>query len=263
MTTATQPLPFAREITLIDVPATSPGQPAGHTIPLLQSGDRLSAVEFERRYEAMPGVRAELIEGVVYVSSPVSADHGEPHMTAIFWLGTYRTATPGVVGGVDTTIRLDLDNRPQPDGHLRILAENGGRARISEDRYLIGAPDLVIEIARSTVSYDLHDKLNAYRRNEVRDYVVWRVDDSEIDWFTLEGGRYVRLALTTEGYYRSVALPGLWLDPAALIQEDYAVILRVAQEGLASPEHAAFVAHLAAEAARHSAPPAPPQEPRL
>ncbi len=260
MTTATQPIPFGREITPIDVPGAAPGQSADRSIPPLQNGDRLSAEEFERRYEAMPGVRAELIEGVAYVSSPVSADHGEPHMTAIFWLGTYRLGTPGVKGGIDTTIRLDLDNRPQPDGHLRILAEYGGRARISEDRYLVGAPDLVIEIARSTVSYDLHDKLNAYRRNEVRDYVVWRVDDSEVDWFTLQGGRYVRLALTPEGHFHSVALPGLWLDPAALIQEDYAAILRVAQAGLASPDHAAFVAQLAAEAARLSAHPAPPQE---
>lgn len=238
-------------------------------IPPLESGDRLTAAEFERRYRASPAMRAELIEGVVYVASPVSADHGEPHMAAIFWLGAFRTATPGVAGGIDTTIRLDLDNRPQPDGHLRILPEFGGRARIDEDRYVVGAPDLVIEIARSTASYDLHDKLNAYRRNEVSEYIVWRVDDAAIDSFVLREGRYERLDPAPDGRYRSPSLPGLWLDPAALIREDYAAILRVAQEGLASPEHAAFVARLNAEAARIAAQtppaapePAPPEEPR-
>ena len=213
----------------------------------------MTGVEYDRIYETMPGVRAELIEGVVYVSSPVSAEHGEPHMTAIFWLGTFRIATPGVVGGVDTTVRLDLKNRPQPDGHLRILAEHGGQARISPDGYVVGAPEFVIEIARSTVSYDLHDKLEAYRRNQVREYVIWRVEDVEVDWFVLRGDQYERVEISDDGYFRSVVLPGLWLDPAALMGEDYAAILRVAQAGLASPEHAEFVAQLAVEADRLAA----------
>ena len=250
------PIPEAE---ILDAPAWDSFAPdVARLVPKLHNGDHLTGEEFERRYRAMPGVRAELIEGVVYVASPVSADHGAPHLVAMFWLGAFLTNTPGVTGGIDTTIRLDLDNRPQPDGHLRIRTEFGGRARVSEDRYLVGAPELVVEIARSTVSYDLHDKLNAYRRNEVLDYVVWRVDDGEVDWFVLRQGRYERLGLI-EGIYKSPTLPGLWLDPEALVREDYAAVLAVVQRGLASPEHAAFVARLADAAAR-LAPPV--EEPR-
>jgi hypothetical protein len=153
-------------------------------IPPLQNGDRLTRDEFERRYAAMPDVKkAELVEGVVYMPSPVSTEnHGSPHFDLASVLGAYRMATPGVQGGDNATIRLDLDNEPQPDLFLRIAEEHGGQSRI-EDGYVVGAPELVAEIAASRVSYDLHDKLNAYRRNEVREYVVWRVLEREIDWF--------------------------------------------------------------------------------
>jgi sugar lactone lactonase YvrE len=110
----------------------------------------------------------------------------------------------------------------------------------------------VVEIAASSASYDLHDKLNAYRRNGVREYIVWRIEESAVDWFALEGGRFVRLPLDEDGIDRSRVFPGLWLDPSGLIR-DRTTVLEVAQRGLASPEHAAFVARLRDEAARHSA----------
>jgi len=235
---------------------------ASPTIPELRNGDRLTAEEFMRRYEAMPGVRAELVEGVVYVSSPVSIDHGGPHFGLNGALFVYEAMTPGVAGATDATVRLDLDNCPQPDLHLRILGQYGGRTRISPDRYVVGAPELVGEVAVSTASYDLHDKLNAYRRNGVLEYVVWRVQEQAIDWFLLREGRFVRIAASPSGVFQSVTFPGLWLDGPALIRGDSASVLATLQLGLASPEHAAFVAQLAAEAARLSAPPAPPQEPR-
>ncbi len=220
----------------------------------LHSGDRLTAEEFERRYSAMPGVQAELIEGVVYVASPVSVDHSESHLRAMFWMAAYLTTTPFVAGGDNGTIRLDLDNQPQPDGYLRVLPEGGGRAKISEDRYVVGAPEFVIEIARSSASYDLHDKLNAYRRNQVLDYVVWQVEEGIIQWFSLRGGRYERIEPTPEGHYHSPVLPGLWLDPSALLRGDLCEVLRVVQLGLASPEHTAFVAKLQETAAKLAAP---------
>jgi Uma2 family endonuclease len=217
---------------------------AAGRIPELVAGDRLTRDEFERRYEAMPNVhKAELIEGVVYMPSPVRQGlHARPHSDVVTWLGTYRASTPGVDTGDNGTVRLDLDNEPQPDAFMRLVT--GGRSTISSDDYVEGAPELVAEVAASTASYDLHDKRNAYRRNGVREYVVVRTEDRAIDWFVLRRGRYEALAAGADGFLRSHAFPGLWLDPAALLRGDLARVLAVLAEGLASAEHAAFVARL-------------------
>uniref|UniRef100_UPI0011777ED1 Uma2 family endonuclease n=1 Tax=Candidatus Entotheonella palauensis TaxID=93172 RepID=UPI0011777ED1 len=202
--------------------------------------------EFERRYEAMPHLKkAELIEGIVYMPSPVRLNqHGEPHSYLMAWLVVYKASTPGLRVGDNTTARLDLDNDPQPDGSLLIDPERGGQAQISEDGYIEGAPELVLEVASSSASYDLHAKRNVYRRNGVKEYVVWRVLDEAIDWFVLRDGQYERLTPGDDGILRSNVFPGLWLAPAALIRDDLATVLATLRQGVASPEHAAFAAAL-------------------
>jgi Uma2 family endonuclease len=224
--------------------------PAPPSVPPLENGDRLTRPEFERRYDAMPGLKkAELIEGVVYMPSPVSVDHDGPHFDAITWLGMYRMATPGIRGGDNGSLRLDLDNEPQPDAYLMVLPSHGGQARIGEDRYVAGAPELVVEVAASSVSYDLHAKLNVYRRIGVREYVVWRVLDRAIDWFVLREGRYEPLPPDANGVYRSEVFPGLWLDPEALLRGDLAAVGQTLQQGLSSAEHREFVTRLQQTAA--------------
>ncbi len=215
-------------------------------VPPLENGDQLSRDEFERRFDAMPGLKkAELIEGVVYMPSPVRVDqHAASHFDLIGWLALYRFATPGVRGADNASIRLDLNNMPQPDACLFIDPSRGGRARISEDDYLELAPELVAEVAASSVSYDLTIKFDVYRRNDVGEYLVWRVQDRKIDWFQLKRKRFVRLPLDESGLYRSKVFPGLWLDPEALIRGDTAALQAALQRGLASPEHADFVARL-------------------
>lgn len=205
-------------------------------VPPLQAGDRLSRAEFERRYDAMPDLKkAELIEGVVYMPSPVrSRHHGQPHFDMISWLGVYAAATPGVGRGDNTSLRLDLDNEPQPDAFLLWLPEHGGQARIDEDDYVAGAPELIVEVAASSVSYDLHVKLNVYRRNGVREYVVWRVLDRQLDWFVLRDGGYERLPAGDDGVYRSEVFPDLWLDAGAMLAGDMRKVLQVVQQGLAA-----------------------------
>ncbi|MFO5527900.1 MAG: Uma2 family endonuclease, partial [Cuspidothrix sp.] len=122
------------------------------TIPPLENGDKLTRHEFERRYHAMPNLKkAELIEGVVYMASPVRAkQHGKPHARIMGWLIAYEAATPGVESLDNTTILLDTDNEPQPDALLRI--ETGGQSRINKDDYVEGAPELIVEIAASSAS---------------------------------------------------------------------------------------------------------------
>lgn len=176
--------------------------------------------------------------------------HSGPHTDVIAWLHNYMAATPGTDTGDNATVRLDLDNEPQPDAVLYIEPEYQGQVRISEDDYIEGAPDLVAEVTSSSASYDLGDKLKAYRRNGVREYVVWRVLDREVDWFILREGTYQRHAPAADGLFKSEAFPGLWLDATALLARRHADVTKALQAGLATPEHASFVGHLEAALGR-------------
>jgi Uma2 family endonuclease len=229
-------------------PATKPFAVSDKSseVPPLENGDRLTRAEFMRRYDAMPNLKkAELIEGVVYLPSPVRQKyHGRQHHHILTWIGNYEAGTPGLEGGDNSTVLLDLDNAPQPDGLLFIQPEHGGKVKINEDGYIEGGPDLVAEVAASSASYDLHDKLNAYRRNGVREYVVYRVMDQQVEWFVLNDGRFEALSPSADGLLRSTIFPGLWLDAAALIRGDLARVLAVVQQGLNSAEHSEFAARL-------------------
>lgn len=217
-------------------------QPAKAAIPPLEQGDRLTRVEFERRYKAMLNLKkAELIEGRVYMPSPVKPPHGRPHARMTTWLGVYEAATPGIASSTNTTVRFDEDNEPQPDALLAIEPSYGGRSHVDEDGFLTGSPELLVEIASTTASYDLQDKLHAYRRQGVREYLVWRVRDAEIDWFQLAEGNYVPLPRDASGIGKSVVFPGLWLDVPAMLKGELVRVLAVLQHGAASPEHASFV----------------------
>jgi Uma2 family endonuclease len=215
-------------------------------IPPLESGDRLNRYEFERRYNAMPHLRkAELIEGVVYVPAALRfRSHGQPHGNLIIGLGNYKVATPGIELGIEPTVRLDLDNEPQPDAVLMIEEQAGGQARLSEDDYIEGAPELVAEIAASSAAIDLGDKKRAYRRNGIREYIVWQVFEQRLDWFYLQEGEYVSLPVDENGVIRSQVFPGLWLAVNDLLSGNMGQVLAVLQEGLTAPKHTAFVQQL-------------------
>jgi Uma2 family endonuclease len=220
--------------------------PAHDTIPPLVEGDQLTRDEFERRYDAMPNLKkAELIEGVVHMASAVRFErHGWRSRHLSGWFAVYEAATPGVLGADNTTVRLDSDNDPQPDGLLLIDPALGGQARISVDDYLEMAPELVGEISSSTVRTDLGTKFRVYQRNQVREYLVWRVLDKAVDWFVLRQGKYDRLQPGADGILKSEVFPGLWLDAEALVRGDLAGVLAVVQQGIASPEHGHFAAEL-------------------
>lgn len=237
---------------LVSLMVNSPRAKMPHTkivdarIPPLESGDHLSCYEFERRYTATPHIKkAELIEGVVYVASPLRFEsHAEPHGLLIIWLGTYKVATSGVKLEIEPTVRLDQDNEPQPDGVLLIDEQRGGQASISQDDYVEGAPELVAEIAASSASIDLHDKKTVYRRNGVREYIVWQILSNKLDWFSLQNGEYVSLETDINGVIKSQVFSGLWLSVTDLLAGNMTQVLSVLQLGLNSPEHLAFVQQL-------------------
>jgi Uma2 family endonuclease len=214
--------------------------------PPLTAGDRLTRTEFEHIYQAHPEIKkAELVEGVVYVPSPTHfTQHGLPHSDLITWLGVYCAATPGLQSGDNATVRLDFDNIVQPDAVLRLDSKLGGRSRISKDDYLEGPPEFVVEIAASSAAYDLHDKRRVYARNGVQEYLAVQMYEQRVDWFVLHEGVYETLKPDAQRVLRSEIFPGLWLNPAAIFTGNLAAMLAILQQGLASPEHAGFVARL-------------------
>jgi hypothetical protein len=213
--------------------------------PLVE-GERLEQPEFHRRYEAMPpGVRAELINGVVYMPSPVSYEHGGASAQVVIWLGLYQLRTPGIETLDGATVILGRRSEPQPDALLRIKPEFGGRTGL-ERGYVRGGPELVVEVARATRYIDLGPKLDDYERAGVQEYVVRAMEPDEVLWHVLREGRLVAVPPGEGGLYRSEVFPGLWLDPNALLANDLAGLQAALERGLATAEHAGFVAKLAA-----------------
>lgn len=196
----------------------------------------------------MPGVtRAELIEGIVYMPSPVRLRaHSRPHQIINTWLGNYWVATPGTESGDNGTVFLDLDNEAQPDAYLRIVEAAGGASRANAADYLEGPPELIFEIAGSSANYDLHQKKEAYRRNGVQEYAVWRTEDGAIDWWQLVDGDYSALPADAAGIVSSRVFPGLLLDIQALLQDRIADVMATLQRGLASSGHSAWAESLKA-----------------
>jgi len=221
--------------------------PNQQLIPPIESGDRLTRPEFERRYAAAPETqKAELIEGVVYVASPLRfQQYAEPHSHLHGWLWTYQIATPGLRLGIEPTIRLDLDNEPQPDIVLILDEVVGGKARLTTDGYLEGVPELVVEIAASSAAIDLGSKKQAYCRNGVLEYLVWQSFEQRLDWFQFVNGDYQLLLPDGKGIVRSQVFPGLWLAVESLLSNQMARVLEVLQQRIGSPEHAAFVKKMA------------------
>jgi Uma2 family endonuclease len=191
----------------------------------LEAGDHLAREEFHRRYLARPDInKAELVEGVVYLGGRVSArEHGQPNAAMAGWLGHYAAYVPAVRCALHTTVILDERNEMQPD----ILAwrPEHGAARLTDDGYLEGAPQFIVEVAASSVCYDLHVKKEAYRRNGVREYVVWRVLDEVIDWFRLQDGAYVLIEPDADGIVESEQFPGLRIHIQSMLAGDLSTVL--------------------------------------
>ena len=227
------------------VTADKPRRATPPSPPSLQNGDRLTSHEFLRRYEAMPDVKkAELIQGIVYMSSPVSTEHAKPDGLVHLWLGTYAALTPGVDFYPNATTILGPTNSPQPDACLCLPASVGGQTRLNEKKYLVGPPELIVEIAASTASIDLGDKLESYAMAGVREYLVWRTQDAAFDWFALEDAEFLPVKPDARGLLRSRVFPGLTLDAKALLSGHGAKLLSTLQRGLASAAHKTFAASL-------------------
>jgi Uma2 family endonuclease len=222
---------------------------------MLHNGDRMTREEFHRIYERMPeDFKAELIGGIVYVASPLKIRHGTNHLPLGSLFFAYEGNTPGVQSGDNTTILLGEEGEPQPDLFLRILPEYGGQSRTTADDYVEGAPELIAEIAHSSRAIDLHAKRDDYTRYGVLEYLVLSLRDNRLFWFDLRARQ--ELQPDADGVYRLHSFPGLWVHGEALLARDHRRLTETLVQGLATKEHADFVARLAA-ARRGPNPPVP------
>lgn len=210
----------------------------------LQSGDCMSRNEFHQIYLRTPDdFHAELIEGIVYVASPVGYNHCIFHSAVIATLTNYSARTTGVVSMTCGSTILGEDTEVQPDAALRIEANAGGRSRIDSD-LVFGPPELVVEVAHSSRAIDLHSKKRAYQKAGVYEYLVLCVKESELAIYNLRNDQG---EVRKDGVYRSVMFPGLWIEIAAWLSNDLKRTNETLEQGLASPEHAEFVKRLTAK----------------
>jgi len=210
--------------------------------PPLRDGMRLSRAEFHRRYEAMPDIKAELIGGVVRMASPMKRPHAVNSPMLSTALVLYSAATPGTEVVENATVILADDSEPQPDLILRITDEFGGLSHVDDDEYLVGPPELIIEVSHATERFDLGGKREAYARAGVREYLVLSVAKKVLRAFDLAAG--AELPLDPAGVHRSRVFPGLWIATHAVTSQDARALMNCVNLGLASPEHAAFVVEL-------------------
>jgi Uma2 family endonuclease len=166
-------------------------------------------------------------------------------MPALVWLSYYQENTLGVEALHSVSTVLDLGREPQPDALLRILPEYGGRTQIDR-RFVRGVPELIVEVSHTTRFADLGPKFDDYEHAGVLEYVVRALGPDEVVWFVLREGRFVELALDSEGILRSATFPGLWLKPQALIEGNTRAIRALLDRGMSTPEHKAFLEQLAA-----------------
>jgi Uma2 family endonuclease len=235
-------------------------------VPRLRDGERLDIAEFLRRYSADTRVlKAELIRGVVHVLrsrvvrngkeiivSPIDAGgHSAPHANLVGWLSVYAAYTANVIPYAPVTnIQPERENGLEPDGALRIHDDAGGQTEIGEDGYIHGPPELFLEVANTSRRRDTTVRRDECETAGVKEYLVWQTQAGVVEWFTLKRKKYALLSADAAGIVRSAVFPGLWLDVPALLAGDMARVLAVVQQGIASPEHAAFVAKLQKSAAK-------------
>ncbi|HZU96846.1 MAG TPA: Uma2 family endonuclease [Planctomycetota bacterium] len=228
---------------LLDRSLTARSKDTG--IPPLENGDFMDSAEFLRRYYAMPeGVRAELIDGIVYMASPVSAFHGRPNGLVNTVFCVYAAATPGTDTNDGVTVRLGPKDVPEPDAVLTIDAAAGGISALDERGLITGPVELAAEVAFSSTSRDLNQKKARYEKEGILEYLVVVVGAGEVRWFSRRRGAYVAMKPDRHGILRSRIFPGLWLDGPALLAVDRKRVLSVLAKGLRSREHAAFVRKL-------------------
>jgi Uma2 family endonuclease len=205
--------------------------------------------EFHRLYVLCDeDTKFELVEGIVYMASPLSKPHSDYDGRVGYALERYAEDTPGVEALHNATTILGAESEPQPDLGLRILPAFGGRSH-DEGKYVRGPVEWLGEIAYSSRDIDLSAKLRDYRATGILEYVVVCVEEQVVRWLHFPTDRELRP--DRQGIIKSRVFPGLWLDVPALFRLDSRAIRQAIEAGLNTKGHAAFVKRLQAAQRRN------------
>lgn len=214
-----------------------------HGSQFLRNGDHMSQSEFHEIYEKMPiEYMAELIDKTVYVSVPLGRPHGKKHVHVSTLFGLYEASTPGVEAYDSVSVILSNSDEVQPDLMLRILPRHGGRTSDGYDGYVYGAPELVLEVAHSSRSIDLHAKRTRYMEAGVIEYIVICLKPASVHWFLLAQGEILKP--DEDGVLKSNVFPGLWMSAELLLKGGIKNSVSLLNQGLQSSQHASFVCKL-------------------
>ena len=201
---------------------------------IIYNGDHMTRRQFHLMYCDMPdGYRAELIGGVVFEPSPVSSVHSEFHLDLGYILRRYSRYTPGVRGGDNGTVILSDEDEVQPDLYLRF--ESGGNSKKDKGKFIVGAPELVAEVAYSNCAIDLHLKKQRYAMHGAIEYLVVCLNPEKLYWFNLKASTMIKA--DSKGIIRSQVFPGLWIHEKAFFNQDDDLQEAVLERGLNSLAH--------------------------
>ena len=201
----------------------------------LITGMRLELDEFLSRWEALPELKnAELIDGIVFVSLPVTLEHGQRANILNWWLSHYVGDKRGCEAASNVTCTM-LGQSPQPDVLLRLTEEHGGQS-IDTGYLLAGAPELVVDICETSFEIEFGPELELYQKAEVRENITIRtLPPPGIVWRVLVDGSYRVNEPDSKGILRSQCFPGLWLDTEGFWAED-CVRMRETLEADSNPQ---------------------------
>ncbi len=185
---------------------------------VVQELQALLAEEHEQRqafYDALdPSVKAEWINGVAVVHSPVRLSHSDASGTLYRLIGNYLDLHPlGAVHHEKVMIQLTR-NSYEPDVCFFRAAT---AASFTPDMVLFPAPDFVAEVlSDSTAARDRGVKFTDYAAHGISEYWIIDADAEEIEQYVLHEGDYQLRQRATTGAIRSAVIAGFRIPVRAL-----------------------------------------------
>lgn len=164
---------------------------------------------------------------------------GELASSVSYWLCQYRRSTPCVESLGRVSIFLDPTTEIETTAAMWLTPGADDRPRWQRCE---GVPELLVEVTATVHNKVFRRRLRVYEQSEIHELLVVTGDPRDTALYARENGRFARVSPADDGSYRSRVFPGLWLDPSALFSDEWNEMAACLDRGMATEEHAAFVA---------------------